>query len=229
MPRSSWRRRTPAKLDDAALDLLDRHAARETDRDRGDAVGDVVAADEQRLEALDRSSSPSVEDVERDAAALADLEVARPPGHAPAGGVAVRRRVVDDGVRLDPARGELRDRDRLGRLGADDEQAVGGHQRDELPERVLDRLERREDVDVIELDRREDRGVRAVVEELRALVEERGVVLVALDDEVLALAELLALAERDRHAADEQRRIAAGLLEDVRDAATWSWSCRGCR
>jgi hypothetical protein len=78
-------------------------------------------------------------------------------------------------------------------------------------------LERREDVDVVELDRGQDRGARTVVEELRALVEVGGVVLVALDHEVRALAQEPALAEGDRHAADEQAGIAAGLGQDVGD------------
>ena len=60
------------------------------------------------------------------------------------------------------------------------------------------------DLRVVELDARQDRRARPVVRELGSLVEERGVVLVALDHERVALAEPPALAERDRHAADEQ-------------------------
>src|SRR5262249_57139560 len=70
-----------------------------------------------------------------------------------------------------------------------------------------------EDVDVVELDRRQDRRARPVVEELRALVEEGAVVLVALDDEVRALAEAVALAQVLRHAADEEAGIAPGVEE----------------
>ena len=48
--------------------------------------------------------------------------------------------------------------------------------------------------------------LRAVVEELRSLVEERGVVLVAFDDELAAPAQAPGLPEVQRHAADQERR-----------------------
>ena len=51
---------------------------------------------------------------------------------------------------------------------------------------ALHRLFVLEDVGVVELHRGEDRDVGPVVEELGALVEEGGVVLVALDDELAA-------------------------------------------
>jgi hypothetical protein len=56
-----------------------------------------------------------------------------------------------------------------------------------------------------------------VVEELRRLVEERGVVLVALDDELRAGAIAEAAAEVLGEAADEQRRIASSLEQQRRD------------
>ncbi len=88
---------------------------------------------------------------------------------------------------IDLAAGAARHLERARRRRAGDEQAVLGDERDELAERRLDRLLVAEDVDVIELDRREDRRARPVVQELRPLVEEGGVVLVALDDELGAL------------------------------------------
>ena len=53
----------------------------------------------------------------------------------------------------------------------------------------LDGIEVFVDVGMIEFDRGENDGVRKVVQELRSLVEEGGVVLVAFEDEVLALAQ----------------------------------------
>ena len=50
--------------------------------------------------------------------------------------------------------------------------------------------------------------LRQVVDELRALVEKRGVVFVALDDEILRVVEARALPEIRRHAADHVARLA---------------------
>ena len=194
-----------------AADDLGLHAALVSHRDRRDHVADVVAAAEQRLEAP--AGLALTDDLEADAPALAVLEVVRVPGDAGRRFVAV----VEHRVGLDAAARARRHRHRVGRLVADHEQAVLGEEHDELAERVAHRVERREDVDVVELDRGQDRGARTVVIELRALVEVRGVVLVALDHEVGALAQQPALTERDRHAADEQARIATRLAQDVRD------------
>ena len=62
------------------------------------------------------------------------------------------------------------------------------------------------DVRVIELGARHDGGARPVVEELGALVEVGGVVLVALDDEVRALPEAVVPGVVQGHAADEENR-----------------------
>ena len=69
------------------------------------------------------------------------------------------------------------------------------------------------DVGVIELDVVDDGDVGQVLQELRGLVEVGAVVLVAFDDERLALADAVAgavVAEIPRDAADEHRRIGAG-------------------
>ena len=72
------------------------------------------------------------------------------------------------------------------------------------------------------------RGV--VVEELRRLVEEDGVVLVALDDEVLARRPRGSSPSKFAgDAADEERRIAPGLVQERRERGSSSWSCRACR
>ena len=75
--------------------------------------------------------------------------------------------------------------DALQRLVArvDDEPAAGRHGAHEVMELALDRRQVVEDVGVVELEVVEDRGARPVVDELAALVEEGGVVLVGLDHE----------------------------------------------
>jgi len=70
---------------------------------------------------------------------------------------------------------------------------------------------------VFDIRGRQDHRLGLVVEKLGALVEERGVVLVAFDHEVFAAADPPALTERDRHAADEQRRIATRLDQNMSD------------
>jgi len=105
---------------------------------------------------------------------------------------------------------------RARRRRARKEDPVLGDERDELAEGRLDGLLVLEDVGVIELDRRDERRARLVVQELGALVEEGRVVLVALDDHLGALPEPPRLAEVQRHAPDQERRVAARVVEDVR-------------
>jgi hypothetical protein len=62
------------------------------------------------------------------------------------------------------------------------------------------------DIRVVVFEVVEDRGKRPVVHELRALVEERGVVLVRFDDEERVAAEPRARVEIGGHAADEKSR-----------------------
>ena len=72
-------------------------------------------------------------------------------------------------------------------FGVDDQAAVAGHRAHQVMELALDRRDVREDVGVIEFEVVEDRHGRAVVHELGALVEERGVVFVGFDHEVHAM------------------------------------------
>ena len=67
--------------------------------------------------------------------------------------------------------------------GVPDDAAAAGHGAHQVVELALDGRDVRIDVGVVELEVVEDQGARAVVNELRALVEERGVVLVGLDHE----------------------------------------------
>src|SRR2546422_8906965 len=65
----------------------------------------------------------------------------------------------------------------------------------------------------------DDRDLGQVMDELAALVEERRVVFVALDDEPFAVGEARALAEIVRNAADEIARVQPVVLEDPREQA----------
>ena len=72
------------------------------------------------------------------------------------------------------------------------------------------------DVCVIELDGRQHQGPGTVVEKLRPLVEERAVILVALHDEVLALAYGKIGCEIDRGTPDKEARRPTRILQDPR-------------
>ena len=102
----------------------------------------------------------------------------------------------------------------VGVAGVGDDQAVARHHAQQLMELPLDRRDVGIDVGVVVLEIVEHRGARPVVHELGALVEERRVVLVRLDDEVPAAAEPRRDVEIAGHAADQKSRIEAGVLED---------------
>ena len=70
-----------------------------------------------------------------------------------------------------------------------DDQAVAGHGAHQMVELGFDRRQVGKDVGVVVFEVVEDRRARPVVDELAALVEEGGVVLVGLDDEVPTLPE----------------------------------------
>ena len=76
-----------------------------------------------------------------------------------------------------------RERQRLRTVGAEEQPPAARHQIDEAPERDAQRLHVGIDVRVVVLEVADDGDVRQVLQELRRLVEERAVVLVALDDE----------------------------------------------
>src|SRR5579872_771620 len=80
-------------------------------------------------------------------------------------------------------------------------------------ERCLDRVKILVDVGVIELDRSENDGIGEIMQELRSLVEECGVVFVALENEVVDIAEVKAGAEILGDTADQKRRIESGGVE----------------
>ena len=108
-------------------------------------------------------------------------------------------------------------------------QAIARHRAHEVMELPFDRGEVGEDVRVVELEVVEDRRARPVVHELRALVEERRVVLVGLDDEIAC--EPPSRAEMPKLRGTPPIRkpgLEARVLEDPREHATSSWSCRAC-
>ncbi|MNY04797.1 hypothetical protein D3C86_1374940 [compost metagenome] len=78
----------------------------------------------------------------------------------------------------------------------------------------LDGSKIREDVGVIELKVVQDGGAGAVVDELAALVEEGGVVFVRFDDEEVRWRQSRGDTEILRHAADQEARVVAGVLEN---------------
>ncbi len=104
-------------------------------------------------------------------------------------------------------------------VGVDDQPAIAGHGAQQQVELFLDRGHVRIDVGVVVLEVVEDRRARPVVHELRALVEERGVVLVGLDHEMTAAAEARADVEIERHAADQEAGIESRVLENPREHA----------
>ena len=105
---------------------------------------------------------------------------------------------------------------------------VRRHHAHEMMELRLDRREIGEDVGVIVFEIVEDRGARPVVDELRALVEERRVVLVGLDDEERAVG------EARRHAESPAARRRSGIpapgprARGSTRASPPSSSCRAC-
>src|SRR5882762_3380408 len=86
-------------------------------------------------------------------------------------------------------------------------------QANQEPERLPDLFKILEDIGMVELHRSQNHRLRKVVQKLRPFVEKRGVVLVALNDEVFPLAEGKAASEILGDAADQERRIFARGLE----------------
>ena len=124
------------------------------------------------------------------------LNVLRPPG-----------RVAAKAKCLDRTYGQAAKRVRVRAVGAQQQESVLRHEIRQPSKRQQHRIEIGVDVRVVELDVPDDRDVRQVLEELGRLVEERAVVLVALDHEVAALPDSIArpmLPEVECDAANEQ-------------------------
>jgi hypothetical protein len=85
-----------------------------------------------------------------------------------------------------------------------------------VAEAGLDLLEVVKDVGMIELDVVHDQQLGQVVDELRALIEERAVVFVPLDHEMPRVIEVRALPEILRDAADHVARVEPGDAQQPR-------------
>ncbi|MCY1176840.1 hypothetical protein D9M73_171270 [compost metagenome] len=97
--------------------------------------------------------------------------------------------------------------------GRVDDQAFAGDSPHQVVELPLDRGQVREDVRVIELKVVQDCRARAVMDELRALVEERTVVFVGFDDEEGCITQACRHREVLRYAADQEARGHACMLQ----------------
>ena len=89
-----------------------------------------------------------------------------------------------------------------------------GHSAHEVMELRLDGCQVRKDIRVVELEVVENRRARPIPDELRALVEKGGVVLVGLDHEEGRIREPRGNAEVARHATDQESGVEAGGFQD---------------
>src|SRR3569623_299488 len=100
-----------------------------------------------------------------------------------------------------------------------DEEAIAGHGAYEVMKLTLDGGEVGKDVGVVEYEIVQHGGARAVMNEFRALVEERGVVFVGLHHEKGHVAEARRETEIVRHAADQKAGPQAGVFQYPREHA----------
>ena len=101
-------------------------------------------------------------------------------------------------------------------VAAEQQEPVPGHQVGQPAERQAHGIQIGVDVRVVELDVVDERDVGQILQELRGLVEEGAVVLVALDDELAPVAQPVArplLTEVQGDAADEHRWIVLRVCE----------------
>ena len=199
----------PEEGGEALLELLGGEALALQRGDGGDLVVEVVLADQHALEAAPRV--PVAQDGEQlDAALGVDAVDAAVPLLADAVLADLARRLLTDvaHVVVVPPRHDAAAAAAL----------VGrGHDGHELAEALLDVVEVPVDVGVVELDARDERGARSVVEELRPLVEEGGVVLVALDGEGVARAGARRALEVGHAPADQEAGVLSGGFEEPGD------------
>ena len=172
-------------------------------RDRRGRIAHVVGADQRQLEHAERHpAAPHVEPGRR----AGRLQIVGLPVHV-VGRCRTSRRATRH-CRPGPARPGCRRRSAAARLR--------GTRLTSRRNASVTASKSAIDVRVIELDVVDDGDVGQVLQELRGLVEEGAVVLVALDDEVAALPDPVAgavLAEIARDAADEHARIDAAVRQ----------------
>src|SRR5215510_10036762 len=150
-------------------------------------VLDVVPADERSFQGS--LGSAPVTRCEK-TPSLAKLDIARGPIAA-----------VTIGHLLRPRR--LRNRNRIGIVAAHNQRAVGRNDVNQPTERALDVIEIAIDVSVVELNAGEDHVGRSVVEKFRTLIEKGGVVLIALEHDIVSRPRAPAAAEIKWHPTDE--------------------------
>src|SRR5439155_16407591 len=141
-------------------------------------VAYVVNADERQLERAERRTATTYVESRR---ALVRLDVVRLPID-----------VLARAERLDARYRGRRQLARRGAVGADEQETTAWHEVDQPAKREPHGIEIGVDVSVIEFDVVDDGDVRQVLQELRRLVEERAVVLVALDQEIATLSDAVA-------------------------------------
>lgn len=108
---------------------------------------------------------------------------------------------------------DVQERRHAGIVAIGQQQAVPRDEVEEAPESELDIRERTEDVGMVHLQVVQQGDFGEVVDELAAFVEERGVILVAFQDEPRRVGEPRALTQVGRDTADEERGIQSGALE----------------
>ncbi len=108
------------------------------------------------------------------------------------------------------------DRSHLGKVCARRHDGARPQSLEQGTKRALHVIEIAVDVGVVELDRIQQQRIGIVVQELGALVEKRGVVLVALGDEPWAGSEPKIVREVAAGTAHHEARIAAGLVQHPR-------------
>src|ERR1700686_1445638 len=188
----------PQRLDAA----LDRYPGVAGSRERRQRIVDVMRADQVPLQLT--AVAALVQHLEAREVALRGR--LRPPLHA---GAAAGREFFHAA----PAtRGQYLRQMRIGTVA--DDAAAARHGAQQVLELPLDGRQIGVNVGVIVFEIVQHQGARPVVHEFRALVEERGIVLIGFDDEERLLAEPRAKAEILRQAADQKSRRQSRVLED---------------
>src|SRR6516165_8484470 len=91
------------------------------------------------------------------------------------------------------------------------------HNVHQTPETEFDLIETGENVSVVKLDVVDDDGLWQVMKEFGTFVEEGGVVLVSLKDEIVRITKSRALAQISGDSTDQKTRVAAGFTEEPGD------------
>ena len=115
---------------------------------------------------------------------------------------------------LDPAMRARLQSQRVGVVGAEQQQPPARDEVHEPLKRQADGVQVRIDIGVVELDVADHGNVRQVLQELRGLVEERAVVVVPLDDELSPAANSVAAVEVFGDTADEHAGIGAAVSQE---------------